>query len=293
VWTTGAHLAIGIACLLAWFQSGADWWLDYYFHYQGAMFFVCVGFVDLMLCWKAWSQFEPDETLRSAWLLIALASLYRVAGYLFSQILSVDSLINPHRLFSASWDSGLAITFRQYGMIVSGPLQMAVLAWGLFIVLRTYRRLGILGRLKSIDLLLIAAVSVFTLRQLYEINLWLQATGRPDSLYKVLGWASDPLLSILLVEAILIRRAVLETGWGLIAKCWGALMVAIVITSLGDVGLWATSHNYIPWPFETVTWYVWYPASAAFALAPAYQLEAVHRACNESPVSVSVSPRRV
>ena len=33
----------------------------------------------------------------------------------------------------------------------------------------------------------------------------------------------------------------------------------------------------IPWPVSSMTWYIWYPATAAYTLGPAYQVEAAAR----------------
>jgi hypothetical protein len=187
--------------------------------------------------WTAFQQFSPGEPMRAAWMLVTVASFYRFTGLVFSQILSVRSYLNPLLLISGAPDESLLLTCRRFGLIVSGPLHMAVLGVGLFLILRVLRRFGILSRPRPLDLLLISCVLAFTVRQVYEIVNWLRITPAPYDLHKVLGWASDPLLSILLIEAILIRRSALLTGWGLLAKSWRAFAVAIFLTSLGDVGL--------------------------------------------------------
>ena len=110
---------------------------------------------------------------------------------------------------------------------------------------------------------------------------WRPKTPPPYDFHKMLGWASDPRLSILLFEAILIRRSAIETGWGLLAKSWGSFAAGIFLTSLGDMGLWASANSYLPWPYSSVTWYVWFLASAAFALGPAGTL----RRARHGPIS--------
>jgi len=64
-------------------------------------------------------------------------------------------------------------------------------------------------------------------------------------------------------------------GWGLIARCWFSFTAAIFLTSLGDIGLWAWSKGFLSHGFEAASWYVWFLASAAYALGPAYQLKAM------------------
>jgi TRAP-type mannitol/chloroaromatic compound transport system permease small subunit len=91
----------------------------------------------------------------------------------------------------------------------------------------------------------------------------------------MLLWLSDPLLSLLLIEAILVRRSVIRMGQGLVAKCWGMFVLAIVVTSAGDAAIWASSHNLLSESITALSWYIWFVAAAAFASAPAYQLAAI------------------
>jgi hypothetical protein len=282
LWLTSVHMAVSAVIYIFWRLQGDNTRIELFFKYQGSLFFVICAAVELWLAWNAFRQFLPGEPMRIAWMLIAFASFYRFAGYLFSKILNSDSYLNPIVLALGRQNKSLYQTFEHFGLLVGGPLSMAVLAVGLFLILRILRRLGIGSRLCRIDFLLIAAVAIFTIRQAYEIVQWVRATPLPYDLFKVLSWPSDLLLSILLIEAILIRRSALDAGWGLLAKSWGAFSLGIFLTSLGDIGLWAASHNYLPWPYSSITWYVWFLASAAFALGPAYQVEACRRAYCET-----------
>lgn len=69
---------------------------------------------------------------------------------------------------------------------------------------------------------------------------------------------------------------------GTFGQILGGFSLGIFLTSLGDIGIWATSHNYLPWPYSSITWYVWFLASAAYVLGPAYQVEACRRAYREA-----------
>jgi hypothetical protein len=296
LWLTSVHMAVSAAMYFFWCIQRDNAGIELFFRYQGSLFFIICAAAELWLAWNAFRQFLPDEPMRMAWMLIAFASFYRFAGHLFSKILNSESYLNPIFLALGPQDKSLYQTCEQFGLLVGGPLSMAVLAIGLFLILRILRRLGILSRLCLIDFLLISAVAVFTIRQAYEIVQWVRATPAPFDLFKMLSWPSDLLLSILLIEAILIRRSAADSGWGLLAKSWGAFSIGIFITSLGDIGLWATSHSYLPWPYSSITWFVWFLASAAFALGPAYQVEACRRAYREAeftsgepqtPVSIS------
>ena len=283
LWITALHMAVSAIIFIFWLNSGDDSRIEIFFRYQGSIFFVACAAVELLLAWIAFRQFSQGEPMRAAWMLIMLAALYRFIGYFFSKILNSESYLNPIFLIFGSQNASIYRTCEQFGLLVSGPLNMLVLAAGLYLILRNLSRLGMLSKLRALDYVLIIAVAGFTIRQAYEIVTWVQVTPVPYDLYKVLAWTSDPLLSILLIEAILIRRSAVQTGWGLLTKSWGAFSLAIFLTSLGDIGIWATTnHNYLPWPYSSITWYIWFLASVAYALGPAYQVEACRRAYREA-----------
>lgn len=151
---------------------------------------------------------------------------------------------------------------------------MTILACGLILVLRLYQKLGMLGKLKGLDWGLLGIVSAYILFVAYTVIHSRMYSSSPAGIVDYLNWRGDPLLCWLLFESIWIRRSLVEMGWGFVSKCWGAFVVAIFLTSLGSMGHWATVYEYIPSPERSVTWYVWYLASAAFALGPVYQVEA-------------------
>jgi hypothetical protein len=285
LWVTAAHMAVCVLVFAIWRFVGDDALIVQFFKYQGSLFFVLCAAGEAWLAWSIFRQFSQGESLRIAWLLIALASLYRFIGYIFSQVLATESYLNPLFLSFGAHETSYYLRFQRFGLFVGGPLSMALLAAGLYPMLRVLRRLGFYTRLRSIDYFLIAVVLTFTIRQIWEISEWLLVTPPPYDIYKALGWASDPLLSILLIEAILIRRSAVETGCGLLARSWGSFAMGIFLTSVGDIGIWATSHNYLPWPYSSLAWYVWFLASAAYALGPAYQAEAYRRAYSEAGAS--------
>jgi hypothetical protein len=67
-------------------------------------------------------------------------------------------------------------------------------------------------------------------------------------------------------------------GWGYVSKVWGAFAAGIFLTSLCSLLNWLTAYGLVDWKQTAFVWYLWYPASAAFALAPAYQWEALRTA---------------
>ncbi len=282
LWLTAAHMAVCALVFAIWRFVGDDTLIVQFFKYQGALFFVLCAAAEAWLAWSIFRQFSHGEPLRIAWLFIALASLYRFLGYIFSQILATESYLNPLFLSSGVHDAAYYLRFQKFGLFIGGPLSMALLAAGLYPILRVLRRFGFYTRLRALDYFLIGIVMIFTVRQAWEIVQWLLVTPAPYDLFKMLGWASDPLLSILLIEAILIRRSAVETGSGLLARSWGSFAMGIFLTSVGDIGIWATSHDYLSWPYSSIAWYVWFLAGAAYALGPAYQVEAYRRAFSEA-----------
>ena len=156
---------------------------------------------------------------------------------------------------------------------------MAFLAIGLGRVLSIQRKFKLAGSLTRGDRALLILILAFSVSQ---IAIDLPLLGRHPSLGTMLLWLSDPLLSLLLVEAVLVRRSVIRIGHGLLARCWGMFVVAIVTTSAGDAALWATSRDLLPEPLAALSWYIWFVAAAAFASAPAYQLAAMTLTRQES-----------
>jgi hypothetical protein len=287
LWLTAIHMAVCVLVFVLWRITDDNLLIERFFRYQGSLFFVLCAATEAWLAWSIFRQFSQGEPLRVAWLFIALASLYRFVGYIFSQILGVESYLNPLFLSYGAQDASYYMRFQRFGLFIGGPLSMALLAAGLYPILRVLRRLGFFSRLRAIDYFLIAVVVTFTLRQAWEIVNWMLIAPVPYDLYKMLGWASDPLLSILLIEAILIRRSAVETGCGLLAGSWGSFAMGIFLTSMGDIGIWATSHGYLPWPYSSVAWYVWFLASAAYALGPAFQVEAYRHAFSEARITAA------
>ena len=151
---------------------------------------------------------------------------------------------------------------------------MSLLLLALVKAVWSFRQLAVYQPLKRIDLILLAIVGALTLRTLLGVHQFL-ADGVPATWDRILLWASDPLLMLLLAVAIVIRRSIAELH-GMLISCWRAYIVAIVLTLIGDASLWCSScSNFALW--NSLGWYVWLIADAAFALAPAFQVAAIER----------------
>ncbi len=278
---TGLHLFIALLSYLTWMATGNELWITLFFRYQGSLFFLLSGGIGLWLSLAVWRQFSPGDAMKPAWLLIFLSFVCHFSGDLLTHLLSVNSSLNPRLYLTGGWNEQSAWALKEWGQVIGGPGAMVLLAGGLMLVLRVYRRLGLLARLAAFDYALLGAVAAYTMRFIYDLLRWQAESTATVTILKAISWLSDPLLSLLLFEAILIRRSVIRMGSGLISRCWGAFTAGIFLTSVGDMGLWAAAQGYLKWPLSSITWYIWFLASAAYALGPAYQAQALSRASKE------------
>ena len=265
------HLALGMVAYGNFLLTGQYVLLGWYFSILGTLFFLVMTATECALALVCRSWFDSDEPMRLAWGMIACAALARLAGVL---VRAVSDGHLPWGYWHGTGEpaGGLFASLNQFGLVVGGPLSMAFLAVGLGRVLSIQRRFRLLGSLTRGDKALLFLVLAFSISQVF-INFPL--TGNHPSLGTTLLWLSDPLLSLLLVEAILVRRSVVRMGQGLVAKCWGMFVLAIVVTSGGDAAIWGTTHGVLSESMTALSWYVWFVAAAAFASAPAYQLAAI------------------
>jgi hypothetical protein len=272
IWSLLAlHLALGMMAYVHFLVTGTYIALGWYFSVLGTLFFLVMTATECCLAIMCRSWFDSDEPMRLAWGMIACAALARLCGVILRAV-------SDGHLPWGTWNQlsqpfgGLFVSLSQLGLVVGGPLSMAFLAVGLGRALSIQRKFHLVGALTRLDQALLFLVLAFSVSQL-AINLPL--VGKHPSLGTMLLWLSDPLLSLLLAEAILVRRSVIRMGQGLVAKCWGMFVLAIVITSAGDAAIWASNHNLLSESVTALSWYIWFIASAAFASAPAYQLAAV------------------
>jgi hypothetical protein len=271
-----AYLALGLLALSYWQFTGNIRWVEEYFRRPGALSLVFLAAVELLFCVRVRREYSPAQPMRKAWNLIVISAGCDFAGALFVQILSAQTALNPLS-HTAWWSAAEAASLRAYGQVLGGSLRFAFLSAGLFLSLRSYRKSRFLAQLAVIDWVFLAAAGAFVLREAADLIFALQH-GKHPSPAEVLGWPTDPLLWLLLAESMLLYRSVSQMGPGWIGRCWKAFSVGVALVALGDIAIWATTYGYLPWPWSSLGWYLWLPAAAAFAMAPAYQLEAVHRA---------------
>lgn len=273
---------------LGWIVSGDDAWMAAFQVFTSA-FLVVTAALSAGLAWGARRFFIPSDPLRLAWSILLAAAIVRLAGHVIAHVLPLGSPAGR-----VSFDPATLGQLSHAGLIVSGPVYLALIAVALASVVRLCARLGLLARPSRFDILLAGVIGFFAVQFLRDLMIWRTGASAPAGLLDVIGWASDPLLALLFVEAVIIRRAAVEMGAGYVTRCWGAYAAAIFLTSIGDVGFWAEARGYVTWPWRSAFWYVWPLAEMAWALGPAWQLVACRTAQRvEMPVIHTVSPSRL
>jgi hypothetical protein len=270
------YLALGLLCFAVWRWTADDRWVEDFFKVPGACLLTTFAVIELCFSLLVIREFSADQPMRKAWKLIAFSAACDVVSALCVQVLAAESLLNPLTHMSW-WSNSVAATIRQFGLSVGGPFRFALLVTGFAYALRTYRRTGLLARLKAIDWILLSIILAYMAVEAWDVTTAFRH-GLVPTPATVIGWPTDPLLWLLLAEALLLYRSVRQAGDGLIGRCWKAFSIGVFLVSLGDIAIWATSRGFLPWPWSALEWYIWLPAASAFALAPAYQLEAISNA---------------
>jgi hypothetical protein len=274
---SGAFFVAGLGALAAWRITGEAAWIEQFFRLPGAMLMIWLAALELFLAVHCVRHFARGELMRSAWTLIALSAACATVSAVLVQVLGVRSSINP-LVRLAGGDPRTALrAAHAAGQLVGGPFRFALLTAGLALALSAYRRTHFLGRLRWPDWLALAFFAAFLARNVVDI---VQAgrRGKQFGWLEIANWPTDPLLLALLAEGLLLWRSVQQMGHGWIGRAWAAFSVAVFLTTLGDVGQWAEAYGYLPYPWSAAIWFVWLPAALFFALAPAYQLEAIRAA---------------
>jgi hypothetical protein len=267
---TGAFLAGAIAAQILWYQTGNDRLAVAYVQAPGAAVLVALPAAAAWLSHLVSREFSRREPLLAAWRLITGSAFLDFCGQCAAQVLAVNFRGNPVVLLDW-WSPGVGEGLRQWGLFLSGPCRFALLALALYYALEAYRRSGFLGRFGRLNWLVVAAIEAFAT----AAAIW---QGKGPGLGEIVRYPTDPLLFVLLIEAMLLYNSALEMGGGWVGSCWKSMGVGVFLVSTGDMIIMATNYGYLIWPWTSIGWYVWFPAAAAFAIAPTYQLDAVARA---------------
>ena len=224
------------------------------------IFLILTAAAATALSFGALCQFEQRHPLYSAWLMLFVAAGCRLVGRAVGELPSVIS-------------AGHLESFRSAGQLIAGPISQLSLGFGLLVALRAYRSVGLSLRLTVMDCVMLSAGTIFTLRHLTQI-LAILRHGPVQEPIALLNWLSDPALLFTLAVSVPLRRIALSQGGGLVASCWSAMTAGALLTFLGNFMIFLENYSYLPWPWYSVTWIIWIPASAAFTLGPAYQFAA-------------------
>ncbi|MEO8594774.1 MAG: hypothetical protein ABI759_15760 [Candidatus Solibacter sp.] len=245
--------------------------IEAFFRIPGVLLTLWLCGVGLHFNLRVWRAFESGEPMRMAWKLIAVSATSGLAGSVLIQLFGTGL-----PAASAAAGSSRLAMLRGVGMALDGQFRFAALAAGLFLVLRIYRRAGCLARLRAIDWVPLAVFGAFIVREAVEA---VQRWGiHPLSAREWMNLQVDPLLWILLWQALLLFRSVRRMGKGWISQCYAAFCLGIALVLLGDAATWAGNWGYLPWLCSAVGAYAWIPAAGAFAVAPALQWEAMRSA---------------
>jgi hypothetical protein len=283
---TGCYLAAGLFAFLAWQFTGNIAWAVEFFQVPAALVMVWLALLQLSLSLKVTANFAPDDLLRPGWMLITASAGCQFVGSLLSQVLGVNSRLNPLALVPR-WRESLIPELRHVGLTFGGTLRFALLSVGLLFAVKAYRQSGLLSRLRAIDWAVLTLMAVYLARNVVDVAVAIRQGKHPDA-WELLNWPTDPLLGLLLAQGLLLFRSAQRMGSGMVGRCWKAFAIGLFLTALGDLGLWAINYGYLPGPWQSLAWYVWLPAAAAFACAPAFQLEMIRHAAigSASPATI-------
>ena len=277
VWLVAAiQLAFGLAALVLGPTRANAGFFTSFLPYQSSVFLVVYAVLGYVLSLACWEYFEQGEPLRWGWLLIASGSGCWVIGLIVPNFVSgfASATIWPDPASGPAHTAAL----REMGSAFGGPLSMVLMAAGLLVVVGLYKKVGLLRRPSGSDWIPLCLVGLFIAGQLVEFARWNATLREPATILKWISWTTAPLLGLLLLEALLLQRAIVNSGGGLIARCWRAYAAAIFLTSVGNAGTWAVNSGLLNWSYHYFNAFIWVLAAIAFALGPAHQIEAIMEA---------------
>ena len=273
---TAAYLIIGVGAFAIYRVTGDEAWITSFFRMPGAVLMVTLALASVWFAMRVMRGFSSAEPMHTVWMCISGAAVFDAAGALFTQILSTENPLNP-LLNTSVWSDRTAGLLHDYGFLLGGTFRFALLACGLAFALNIFRRTGLRIKLRLVDWLIWMAMGVYVVREVIDVCVAI-LQGKEFRFAQMAGWPVDFLLWFLLAEALQLYRSANQMQEGWIGRCWKALAWGVFLICIGVVAIWACNWSYLRWPWSALSWYVWLPAGAAFAMAPAYQLEAMRRA---------------
>jgi hypothetical protein len=272
----GAYVTVSLFVLYLWNAAGQVFSIQGTSDSTSALSVTGMAAVELWLCLVVLRSFPAGSPLRSTWMLLTLAAAARAASGVLTDFLGTNWLLNP-LLWGEHPKSGLIGQLRQAAPITGGPIRLALLAAAMLAVLRILRKYGFPVRPAFGDWAVSGIVCMFTLARFGEACA-ASLAGRLISQADWISLVGLPILCVLSMEAMLLRRSVARMGNGLISKGWVVLGYGILLTVAGEVVLWVLPHYSQTLPLAMVCALMPLTIGSAFALVPAYQLAAQRRA---------------
>ncbi len=291
VLTAAIFLLVGLGAQAATAITGRSTCLQAFFEGSGALLLVMLATFEFSLARLVVRHFSDGEPLRPAWFLIMLAGGCHLVGALCAHVLGTDTPLNPLAYGRGALSETTLTAIYRFGLIAGGPLKTLLFAAGLFFLLCQCRALRLPARVSWLD---------GSLLVVFIAGVCGEASQRiPATTYDLLLAAEGPLLIVLTIEAIVLRRCMGAMGSGVIAKCWKALATAIFLSAFGHAATWLSASSVLSAEIAASTWYIGILSATAYALAPAWQVEAIQRACGEvglarfSPFTSSLAALRL
>lgn len=213
-------------------------------------FFYMAG-LETLLAWRARSFFSPGQKLRSAWGWLVLAGLLRLVGFLIAAVHG----------------------YEKWGQVFSGLFSAVAACLGMCHVRSALREVSWLKPLRGSDQLILGVLWIYLAHHLWLI--W-NEVGRQGfgHVTRTLLWFVVPVLLCQAWQALVIRRAMLALGSGMLSRCWSAIAASVLLIVVGN--LWLLEQGRLafsagPWLLADSIWILPY---ALAALAPALQIEA-------------------
>ena len=272
----GAYVTISLFVLYLWNAAGQVFSVQATSDSTSALSVTGMAGVNLWLCLVVLRSFPAGSPLRSTWRLLTLAAAAQAASGVITEFLGTIWLLNP-LCWSEQSKSGLIGQIRQAALIGGGPIRLALLAAAMLAVLRILRKCGFPARPTFGDWAVSGIVCMFIISRFGEACA-ASLAGRQISQADWISLAGLPILCVLSMEAMLLRRSVARMGNGLISRGWIALGYGILLTVTGEVVLWVLPHYSQTLPLAMVCAFLPLTIGSVFALVPACQLAAQRRA---------------
>jgi hypothetical protein len=292
---TAVFLFTGFGSLLAWLSTGKAECATTFFTGPGTLYLLFLTGFEFSLCRIVVRQFKPGEPLRPTWFLMMVSAGCHVVSTICMQVLSVRSPVNP---LSFRISPAMAADLYHFGVLVGGPVQMLLLAGGLGWLLHLFRQSGMPPAFRWQDVIPLMIAGILTYLQISTLVAASRA-GNVPGIYDLMCASSGPLLIILMLQATLVRNCMSVLNGGMIARCWSSFAVAILLTALSNLGLTLNSMGMLSAAPATISRFICYLAAMAYALGPAWQIEAIQSACGKigvprfSPVASWLSALRL